>query len=68
MKMQVITFSDFVILYLERNYLDKFCDCVVGKMRGTYEKYYKNNISDICSYSDAVSLNSTRNQQIFRKA
>ena len=30
-----ITFSDFVILYLERNYLDKFCDCVVGKMRGT---------------------------------
>ena len=32
--MQVITFSDFVILYLERNYLDKFCDCVVGKMRG----------------------------------
>lgn len=44
--MQVITFSDFVILYLERNYLDKFCDCVVGKMRGTYEKYYKNNISD----------------------
>ena len=50
--MQVITFSDFVILYLERNYLDKFCDCVVGKMRGTYEKYYKNNISDICSYSD----------------
>ena len=35
--MQVITFSDFVILYLERNYLDKFCDCVVGKMRGTYE-------------------------------